>query len=68
MVLIETLWNVNFVVAVFIERHFIVLIETLWNVNIAKASIKKSGALVLIETLWNVNTDIEDALRLQKQY
>ena len=33
MVLIETLWNVNFIAQTFIDTCGYVLIETLWNVK-----------------------------------
>ena len=56
-VLIETLWNVNFLSPVIVlDRVILVLIETLWNVNKKEAEEKSEFCYVLIETLWNVNT------------
>ena len=34
-VLIETYWNVNFMVALLVKNPIYVLIETYWNVNAA---------------------------------
>ena len=33
LVLIETLWNVNYTVGMTLDGAILVLIETLWNVN-----------------------------------
>ena len=54
-VLIETLWNVNFVLKKGILFRSPVLIETLWNVNELPACQLLCPVNVLIETLWNVN-------------
>ena len=55
VVLIETLWNVNYYHP-FADPHcIIVLIETLWNVNLEPITFPVLSLFVLIETLWNVN-------------
>ena len=59
IVLIETLWNVNFLVLHMFLRPLKVLIETLWNVNFCLNSACVCCLLVLIETLWNVNLNAE---------
>ena len=55
VVLIETLWNVNWDGELYVFRNTEVLIETLWNVNALWKWIYLDPESVLIETLWNVN-------------
>ena len=55
-VLIETLWNVNYLLSSLAIIPVLVLIETLWNVNYFAWELKDKGEHVLIETLWNVNS------------
>ena len=57
-VLIETLWNVNFLSPVIVLDRVIVLIETLWNVNFSADTQQVLRSTVLIETLWNVNFEM----------
>ena len=57
-VLIETLWNVNSFIHVFLELFPLVLIETLWNVNVSITVNDEIIWTVLIETLWNVNESV----------
>ena len=53
--LIDTLWNVNIMPALFAVRVSVELIDTLWNVN-AEYSFKDIDlSSELIDTLWNVN-------------
>ena len=44
-VLIETLWNVNSVSALFLRQILPVLIETLWNVNTGYTAYIKDGEM-----------------------
>ena len=53
--LIETLWNVNYIVCKLIPLYRLELIETLWNVNYLSVGDITSNRTELIETLWNVN-------------
>ena len=55
VVLIETLWNVNWDGELYVFRNTEVLIETLWNVNEPLLQFSTGKCCVLIETLWNVN-------------
>ena len=55
LVLIDTWWNVNFILADLNFVALIVLIDTWWNVNFGCDSVTLSDDSVLIDTWWNVN-------------
>ena len=53
-VLIETLWNVKYIITSLFPQSISVLIETLWNVKSEVPAAWPLPEAVLIETLWNV--------------
>ena len=57
-VLIDTWWNVNFLLTRLWREPVRVLIDTWWNVNSRFPPIRFVTAPVLIDTWWNVNAKI----------
>ena len=53
--LIDTLWNVNFLLFSLLSFLFPELIDTLWNVNNENTYKHSHKVNELIDTLWNVN-------------
>ena len=56
MVLIDTWWNVNYLMMQLRKAFNSVLIDTWWNVNAEQGDVSEYDLSVLIDTWWNVNS------------
>ena len=61
-VLIDTQWNVNYVLNSIKSKFIDVLIDTQWNVNFVMLVEKYPSTSVLIDTQWNVNNNLSETV------